>query len=419
MSDSNDPTAQHVPGLRRPLYATRLLSGLIVASEAPLEPVEKVGGEPDLPGDLILAAPTAEDLGLGRPTLQDAIEFIQQVPFGGAIFLASVLAGDLYHHGRDTARQLRLAANIYPADVLHGIERFIADAPASHVVFDPRHVHALQRLLVVHAADDPVPLRDLVEREAVLVAGALMALATALPTADPPETSDQVPDWRGWTSFFTQAGGWYDSPYILEAVARAYTMYAEVASSDELQSHPARSEVDERLRTIYGLDLAEQFGAGLACVAISRAAEPDVEPGERPSLAPGFLGTGPFAELEERVVALISATREELRARVLDGGDGPEQIAWDHSALEARPFLRLPGGQMQLMSPRSLIAWMTRGAALPPARRSWPRPGRDGGTQGPRSVLDIRGRTRRALCASLGYARSALRVPGRRRTGPS
>jgi hypothetical protein len=309
----------------------------------------------------MLAAPTAEDLALATVTVEDAIDLVSGVPFQPAMLLASALAAELYHHPRDNARQLALARQILPADVIDKMAAFIEEDPGSHVVFDPRFVHALQRVLVVHAAEDPMPARGLDDGEVEQVAGALLALGSGLPAAVPPDMDMERPDWRGWSDFTAQASVWYGDSYILEAVARSYTMFADIPNGPELRGHHARSEVDARLREAYGLDLAEQLAAGLAATIVSRATEPDVPPEQRPDLGPGFLGEAALAERKDDVIALLSATRQELRAALLATSETPERIAWDHSVLEARPFLRMTDGTMRLTSPRSLVAWMTRG----------------------------------------------------------
>jgi hypothetical protein len=59
-------------------------------------------------------AATAADLELPTPTLDDAIELIQDVPFEPAMLLAATLAAKIYHHDRNVQRQLELAAGIFP-----------------------------------------------------------------------------------------------------------------------------------------------------------------------------------------------------------------------------------------------------------------------------------------------------------------
>jgi hypothetical protein len=353
------PNDRQPDGLFRPAHRTQRPSKLIVLSEEPLANQNDPGVE--AAKRAMLAAPNAEDLGLDHRTLPDAIDLIVDVPFQPAMLMASAIAAELYHHPRDLARQLELARAIAPAAVVAAIEQFIADDPMDHVVFDPRYVHALQRVLIVHAAEDPDPPRGMSDREMTQVAFALFALGSALPAAVPPELDVTTPDWRGWTNFIMQSSGWYHDSYILEAVARSYTMFADIAKSEQLRNHHARSEVDERMRQVYGLDLTEQIGVGLGSAAVSRAAEPDLAPERRPDIGPGFLGEATLTDREDEVIKLISASRNELRAALLAQGDTPERIAWDHSILEAHPFVRLPDKRMRLTSPRSLVAWMTRG----------------------------------------------------------
>ena len=165
-----------------------------------------------------------------------------------------------------------------------------------------------------------------------------------------------------WSTFFAQSAVWYDEPYVLEAVARSYAAFSEIAASPDLAAHPARTEVEQTMTEVYGLDLAEQLGVGLACGSITRAFEPDVEPSDRARhVAPGFLSPGLLADREGVGLALISATREHFQDALRARGDRPEQVAWDHSVLERYPLISLPGDRSILLSPRALVSWMTRG----------------------------------------------------------
>jgi hypothetical protein len=346
-------------GVARPLYTTQLTSSLVIASDEPLH-LNKDAATSAAVGTM-LAAPTAEDLGLAVTTLQDAIGLVSGVPFLPAMLLVSALAAELYHRPRDIRRQLDFARAFLSNALVAKMAMFMDDDPTGHVVFDARFVHALQRVLIVHAAEDPTPPRMLDEGEAEQVLGALLALGAGLPAAVPPDHDLENPDWRGWTSFITQSSGWYGDPYVVDAVARSYTMFSEIPSSAALQRHAARSEIDERMIESYSLGLAEQLAGGLAAVVVTKALTPDMPPEERPGLGPDFLGDAAVAAHADAVISLLSATRGELRDDLLRAGDTPEKIAWDHSALEAHPLLRLPNGQMELMSPKALVAWMTRG----------------------------------------------------------
>ena len=357
---------------------TRLPSGLIIASSDPAGepevpvPKELRSQEPVIvlpssaapePHDMLGAAPTPEDLNLPTPTLDDVLEVLSELPFEHAMLITSILAAEVFHHGTDHQRLLRYAADILPPQIVQRIARFVGEEESSRRVFDPRFLLALQRVLIVYAAPDPQPARDLTPTEAQYLGGALLGLAGALPRVELPEPQEgDDPDWYSWMSFFAQSGAWYDEPYIVEAVARAHASFADIASSAELADHHARTEVDDRLTTIYGLNLSEQLGVGLACAALTKAVDDDIEPGERAvHLARGFLANGTLADRESDAVTLVSATRDQLREALVASGNEPEQIAWDHSVLERWPLIRLPGDRLRLLSPRALVAWMTRG----------------------------------------------------------
>jgi len=356
--------------------ANRLPSGLYVASLDPRPPdyrdvpaeflpprpalVLPSSARSDAPN--LLAAPTPEDLELPTPTLSEVFDLVSDLPFEHAMLIVSLLAAEVYHHPTDSERQLSYAADMFPPWVLGRIQAFVAESP-NHVVFDQRYLVSLQRVLVVHAAVDTTPPRDLTREEVGYLAGALLGLASALPRAEPPEPVEGTePDWYAWTSFFAQTTVWYDDPYILEAVARTHAAFAEIASSPELADHHAGTAVDERLKAVYGLDMAEQLGIGLAVAALTKATDAEATVDDRRiQLTRGFLAGGSLAAREAEATALISATREELRDALLATGEDPGKIGWDHSVLERFPVLRLSGDRYRLLSPRALVAWMTRG----------------------------------------------------------
>jgi hypothetical protein len=308
----------------------------------------------------VLVAPSASDLNYPAATLGEVIELLRDVPFEPAIVLASVLAAEIYHHPRDAERHLRYAADLFWPAGLVRIQEFVAEDP-SHLVFDLRLVLALQRVLLMHA--NPGPARRLTQEEIHKLAGALLGLGDALPRIEPPEPGDgEEPDWSAWSTFFAQSAAWYDEPYLVEAVARSYAAFSEIAASPELAGHPARTEVEQSMTAVYGLDLAEQLGVGLACGSITKAFEPDVPPSDRARhVAPGFLSAGLLAEREGVGLALVSATHEHFHDALRARGDRPEHVAWDHSVLERYPLICLPGDRYILLSPRALVSWMTRG----------------------------------------------------------
>lgn len=312
--------------------------------------------------DMMLCIPTAIDLDLPAPSLTDAVNLIADMPFEPAMLTLSLAAAELYHHPRDRRRHLALARELFWGDLLARSEAFLKE-DESHLLFDARHVAALQRLVVAFAAEDPEPARGLTEREVRQLMGALLAVGTALPHGDPPEPRfGEQPDWAAWAAYTVQVGAWHDEPYVLEAIARAHSLYADVHESPAVAGHAARCDIEAWMVKDHGLTLGQQLAGGLACAVVSRALQVDLDVHERAvHIEPGFLSQGAMAEQEQLVVDLISATREELADALSAAGEDPVRIAWDHTAFEQRPFLRLADGRLRLISPRALVAWMTRG----------------------------------------------------------
>jgi hypothetical protein len=324
-------------------------------------------GAPDKAAEAMMyCAPTPTDLGLPEPSLDDIVERLTSVPFEAAMLLCSLVAAVVFHHPRDRERHQALSDELHAPWLAERMRAFLAE-DESHLIFDERHVAALQRLLISHAAADR---RGLTTEELGYVMGALLAMASALPQLEPPMDPDVPPadlppdkvDWPGWATFTVRAGAWYDEPYIADAIARAHSFYIDVHGSTDMAEHAARCDVAAWGAESVGLTLAQQLAGALACAIVSRALEPTVPVTQRAvHLEPGFLSQGAMAELEPQLRAVISGSREELAGMLDRTGHEPSRIAWDHTVFEQRPFLRLPDDSMRLISPRGLVSWMTRG----------------------------------------------------------
>jgi hypothetical protein len=314
------------------------------------------------PEDMIHCVATAVDLGFPAATFRDALNLIADVPFQPAMLTLSMIAAELYHHPHDRASHLRLAREFFWGELLARAEAFL-NADESRLLFDPRHVTVLQRLVVTYGAKDPEPARGLTRHEVWMLVGALLAVGSAVPDLDPPEPEPgEQPNWTAWATYTVQLGAWHEAPHVFDAVARAYSLYADVHDSPTAAGHAARCDIERWMVEKYELTLGEQLAGGLACAVVSRALQADLRIEDRAvHIAPGFLKDGALAGKEEQVVNLISATREELIEAFRAAGEDTVHIAWDHTPFEKRPFLRLDDDTLRLISPRALVAWMTKG----------------------------------------------------------
>lgn len=331
--------------------------------------------------DLMLCAPTLKDIDLPPVPMPEIVRLLGELPFWAAMGALARLAGELYHHARNRDRQRRLAVELYGTELGGRVAAFM-DADDSHLAFDARHVAALQRLLVIHGGEDEWPEQPLSPHQIAQLACALIALASALPSYDPPEPhSDDEVDWAAWAAFTVQVGLWHDEPYIVEAAARAHALYRDVHGSPAVADAAARCDIEGWLKADYRLTLGQQLAGGLAAAVVTHAWDASLMPSERGiDIGVGFLSAGAMADHETALRDLISADRQHLRDLI--AGEDPERVAFDHTVFERTPLLRAPDGRMRLVSPRFLVAWMTRGMhhrALQAAERR-PHPKREGDT---------------------------------------
>ena len=319
-------------------------------------PIGDVGQEEKQFGeDLIWITPTASDLGVPGETIDDLYDLIRPLPFESVMRILSVIAAELHHHPRDRERQLALIGEMYVPDLLGPIESYLAEHENA-VVVDPRHVATLQRLMVT-SAEGP-ETGDPSEGDVGAIVRALFVIAEVLPHGDPGGDAEDV-DWDGWARFTVQSGLWHENPYLGDGLARMWAQYVVIPW--EMSDHHAACPIDEWMHHDHGLTIADQLGLAFGLGVGVGALDDDLSLSDRfrRLILPGHFGETAFAEREEEAIKLIAADRAELRA-LLSGGT-PFQLAWDHSALERKPFLQLADGSLLLHSPRALFAWMTRG----------------------------------------------------------
>lgn len=315
------------------------------------------------PDDVVMCVPTPEELGFPSATLGDVIDVVSLLPFEPAMFAMSRLAAELHHHPHDREHHLLLASGLYGEPVWSPFKEFVLSSPA-HLGFDPRHVAALQRLLVQYAAPGPSDGRGLTPTEIHCLAGALLGVSSALPAGEPPPHEPRTPeDWAAWARYTMLIGAWHHEPDSAEAIARAHSWYVDVHGDPEfVSSARGGCDIDAWLEEEYGLTLGEQFAGGLACAATTLALDADATWQQRQRrVEPGFLRNTAMADKEARLLELISASRDELVQLIASPKDDPARIAWDHTAFEERPLFRASDGTMWLISPRALLSWVTRG----------------------------------------------------------
>ena len=102
------------------------------------------------------------------------------------------------------------------------------------------------------------------------------------------------------------------------------------------------------------------MAAGQALQAMSRVLDPDRPPNERSLIQPEVLSTTALRDRMDDVRAILAAPREWYRA-AFTHDQSALAIAWDRTPFMQRPFLELSTGQLVLLSPRAITAWLGDG----------------------------------------------------------
>ena len=290
------------------------------------------------------------------------LEVIASLPFEASMTYLGPLAAGLHHARHETRLHLRLAEQVFgQGPMLDAICRFVVAGP-DRLVFDERYLTALQRLLVEHAQADAGVSITPHERAELLTC--LLAMGDVLPDWSPPEpAANGEYDVSAWTTYTVQRGAYYNAPYVLEAIARTTTMLVDIANEPDLATYHALCPLEEwAAEEACAASLTEQVAHGVAMAIGSRALDPSATLADRlKHIEPGYMKQTGLSDREEAIFDAISADHDRLRAMFASAGSGPQQLAWDHTPFEQRPFLRRSDGSLILISPSALVSWLGRG----------------------------------------------------------
>jgi hypothetical protein len=123
-----------------------------------------------------------------------------------------------------------------------------------------------------------------------------------------------------------------------------------------------------------GFTIAEQFAIGFSVLAGTKPFDESLALHERSLLGSAYL-PGVAQRLDKsaaQAAELLSASRDWYRARFSLGEQTTTRAAWERTAFEIRPLLRLADGRLLLISPRAIESWLGDGfyhRALGAARR--------------------------------------------------
>ena len=300
---------------------------------------------------------------VGLPVLGEAgvSERLSHVPFEWAFALTARVDAEVRHghiRRRGDAAQLEAAGwafNGHPrkSELLELVAR------EGRVLFNTPYLHALQRLLVLKAADGFEEAPDGLRR---LQDGFLGMCNVVSPASKRPANFDR----DHYVALLTRSGVVNATETIAEAITRAYAIYYELprrpdASAAPNYCPPAQWEPDVR-RTI---SVHERFMIGMAILGNVGVLGEDLPPRERPTgVPPGY-----FDRLAEelrggdagRLVGATAGDRAFFRRMFEREKPGPRGNPANSIPFQVRPLLSMARGGYLLSSTNALVAWITRG----------------------------------------------------------
>jgi hypothetical protein len=288
------------------------------------------------------------------------LELLGYVPFEPAMRYLSSLQAALWHIRLDPNTQLRLANEIYGAQVAAAAGVFLRRQERP-VIFSEAQVFALQRLVVLHASEEPADSLDEEQRLALITAlfwvPGLLLDPGASALERPPDPTDEL-----WLRYFMGNGGLVGAPTPPNDIARAHRLYEVIAKSPAARRrHDIFCPIDDWLTALYSMRWSELQALGFTLHAGSQIMNEAAPPlSVRPNY---YSSTAIYSRLEDGLTAL-SADRDWYRSAFEE-----TQLSDERAYLETHPFLRRPGlrqgdGAITVISPRAIDSWLGSAGAF-------------------------------------------------------
>ena len=203
-------------------------------------------------------------------TAEDVVELIRGVPFHPAMRFAAQLqkAIELVHSERPEPSAPADVRNLRRHHSARAGDCFLREHE-NGVIFFEQQVFALQRLLVLHAANEHADaLTD--EQQRLLKLALMYVPGAVLGTDEDVQTaSDYVADER-WLRYFVGNGGFAAHGSLMHEMARAHRMYEVIAKSRCMRDHHDYCPIDEWLVEAHGMTFVEQQAFGFVMLAGSK-----------------------------------------------------------------------------------------------------------------------------------------------------
>ena len=305
--------------------------------------------------DQVFARPNERELDLEPSTLEYLAGEAAGIPFEPAMLAIARLAAANWHIPLDREAQLALADDFFDGASIVERLRLWVNREDGRVVFSEQQFFVVQRLLIEYAYDgviaDGMSEDEFTRLKQLIVGAATIVDASHFDLEQAAAVGDEM------LAYVIQNGAYHSRRNMLNAFARANSLFLEYARA---RVADGGLPLDEWVAEDFTLSLDEQFAAGHALQVVARANDDHAEPGQRSLVEPDALRTTAFRDRMNDVCGVLAASRGWYR-EAFAGAESLTSIAWETPPFMQRPFLELSSGQLALISPRSIITWLSDG----------------------------------------------------------
>ncbi|MCW2984212.1 MAG: hypothetical protein JWR63_1782 [Conexibacter sp.] len=298
---------------------------------------------------------TARDLGRPEVGVDELIARCRTLPFEPAIFQVAQLHLSVEQHQGDAgwhheqARQMLVGSDIGPR-----FPAYFAAHPTT-LFFSAQALSILERLLVEHAADEP--LRDLTSAEGVSLTEAVLEAHTVLQgfLDQTPLASDEER-----IAYEMQSNSFFHRQPLLESFARQAEFLRLAQHDPGLIASSDWVPLSVWLDTAAGLSVDEQGMLGHALGAMTDA----LVPTNPDPLVTAHNAADLLAKLgwpKDTALTCLAGDRGALQSALGRLDPAGQHLAWEFRVFAATPFLVLTSGDLLLLGGQWLAGWLADG----------------------------------------------------------